>query len=119
MQLSFYFYVNGLLWTFIDRNKVVHVTDILILIQYHFQLKSSFVKLQGNIGHDSEVAAAEIRKSKLLAEKKNMECRLASSYQIRAQLQKQLHSMLMTQSQAGRKFTHSSKRDVSNGKLKI
>lgn len=76
------------------------------------QLKSSFVKLQGNVGcsDDSDLAAAEIRKSKLLAEKENLECRLASSYQIRAQLQKQLQSILMTQSQAGRKFAHSSQK---------
>ncbi|KAL8108336.1 hypothetical protein AgCh_024700 [Apium graveolens] len=74
------------------------------------QLKSSFVKLQGNIGcsNDFELAAAEIRKSKLLAEKENLSCRLASSYQIRAQLQKQLQSILMTQSQAGKKITQSS-----------
>ncbi|KAL8108513.1 uncharacterized protein LOC141672573 [Apium graveolens] len=74
------------------------------------QLKSSFVKLQGNIGcsNDSELAAAEIRKSKLLAEKENLSCKLASSYQIRAQLQKQLQSILMTQSQAGKKITQSS-----------
>ncbi|KAK1368945.1 putative kinetochore protein NDC80 [Heracleum sosnowskyi] len=74
------------------------------------QLKSSFVKLQGNIGcsDDSELAAAEIRKSELLAEKENLDCRLASSYQIRAQLQRQLQSILMTQSQAGKKCTYSS-----------
>nr|XP_017215415.1 PREDICTED: uncharacterized protein LOC108193304 isoform X2 [Daucus carota subsp. sativus] len=76
------------------------------------QLKSSFVKLQGNIGSsdDSELAAAEIRKSELLAEKQNMECRLASNHQIRAQLQRQLQSILMMQSQAGRKSTHASEK---------
>lgn len=61
------------------------------------------MELQGNVGcsDDSELAAAEKRKSELLAEKQNLECRLASSYQIREQLQKQLQSILMAQSQGG------------------
>lgn len=66
------------------------------------------MKLQGNIRHsdNSELAAAEMRKSQLLAEKENLDRTLASNYQRRAQLQKQLQSILMTQSQEGRKLCH-------------
>lgn len=67
------------------------------------------MKLQGNIRHsdNSELAAAEMRKSQLLAEKENLDRTLASNYQRRAQLQKQLQSiLLMTQSQEGRKLCH-------------
>ncbi|XAR59344.1 hypothetical protein NMG60_11015148 [Bertholletia excelsa] len=60
------------------------------------ELKSIFLELQGNNGHldNSEIAAAETRKSELLAAKENLKRSLASNYQIRAQLQKQLHSIL-------------------------
>ncbi|XP_057464121.1 uncharacterized protein LOC130753940 isoform X1 [Actinidia eriantha] len=60
------------------------------------ELKSNFVELQGNNGHlnSSEIAAAEVRKSQLLAAKENLNRSLASNYQIKAQLQKQLHSIL-------------------------
>ena len=54
------------------------------------------MELQGNNGHfnSSEIAAAEVRKSQLLAAKENLSRSLASNYQIKAQLQKQLHSIL-------------------------
>ncbi|GMP71872.1 hypothetical protein CsSME_00030123 [Camellia sinensis var. sinensis] len=60
-------------------------------------LKSSFVELQGNNGYlsSAEIAAAEMRKSELLAAKENLDRSLASNYQIKAQLQKQLHCMLL------------------------
>ncbi|PQQ10019.1 myosin-9 [Prunus yedoensis var. nudiflora] len=43
---------------------------------------------------DSEIAAAEMRKSELLAMKEELDRKLASNYQIRAQLQKQLQTIL-------------------------
>ncbi|KAI7999441.1 hypothetical protein LOK49_LG09G02254 [Camellia lanceoleosa] len=60
------------------------------------ELKSSFVELQGNNGYlsSAEIAAAETRKSQLLAAKENLDRSLASNYQIKAQLQKQLHSLV-------------------------
>ncbi|XP_057949141.1 uncharacterized protein LOC131144477 isoform X2 [Malania oleifera] len=69
------------------------------------ELKSSFVELQGNNGNlsNSAIAAAERRKSELLAMKENLDMSLASNYQLRAQLQKQLRDILVVQSQERRK----------------
>ncbi|CAL5412491.1 unnamed protein product [Camellia sinensis] len=61
------------------------------------ELKLSFVELQRSNGYlsSAEIAAAEMRKSELLAAKENLDRSLASNYQIKAQLQKQLHCMLL------------------------
>ena len=48
---------------------------------------------------DSEIAAAEMRRLELLAEKESVCRNLASNQQIKAQLQKQLQNILMTQTQ--------------------
>ncbi|KAI5331540.1 hypothetical protein L3X38_022107 [Prunus dulcis] len=60
------------------------------------EIQSSFVKFQGSdrCTSDSEIAAAEMRKSELLAMKEELDGKLASNYQIRAQLQKQLQTIL-------------------------
>lgn len=54
---------------------------------------------------NSQIAAAEMRKSELLAEKENLDRSLATNYQIRAQLQKQLQSILIMQNQKRMKLT--------------
>ncbi|KAH7841650.1 hypothetical protein Vadar_032669 [Vaccinium darrowii] len=63
------------------------------------ELKAIFVELKSKNEYlnDSEIAAAEMRKSELLAAKENLDRSLASNYQIRTQLQKQLHSLLSEQ----------------------
>ena len=48
---------------------------------------------------DSEIAAAEMRRLELLAEKESVCRNLASNQQIKAQLQKQLQNILTTQTQ--------------------
>lgn len=48
---------------------------------------------------NSEIAAAEMRKSELLANKDNLDRSLATNYQIREQLQKQLQNILIMQNQ--------------------
>ncbi|BFG28119.1 hypothetical protein CerSpe_143930 [Prunus speciosa] len=60
------------------------------------EIQSSFVKFQGSdrCTSDSEIAAAEMRKSELLAMKEELDRKLAYNYQIRAQLQKQLQTIL-------------------------
>ncbi|KAG5562249.1 hypothetical protein RHGRI_005097 [Rhododendron griersonianum] len=60
------------------------------------ELKAIFVEVKANNEHlnGSEIAAAELRKSVLSAAKENLDRSLASNYQIRTQLQKQLHSLL-------------------------
>ncbi|XP_058202102.1 uncharacterized protein LOC131316688 isoform X1 [Rhododendron vialii] len=60
------------------------------------ELKAIFVEVKANNEHltGSEIAAAEMRKSELSAAKENLDRCLASNYQIRTQLQKQLHSLL-------------------------
>ncbi|KAD3068889.1 hypothetical protein E3N88_36769 [Mikania micrantha] len=56
------------------------------------ELNSSFIQLQHSTGYteDSDLAAAEMRKSELLAMKENLDRKLASNYETKAQLQKQL-----------------------------
>ncbi|KAI3800743.1 hypothetical protein L1987_28837 [Smallanthus sonchifolius] len=63
------------------------------------ELNSSFIHLQHSAGYsdNSDLAAAELRKSELQAMKENVDRRLASNYETRAQLQKQLKSMLISQ----------------------
>uniref|UniRef100_A0A7N0T3Z7 Uncharacterized protein n=1 Tax=Kalanchoe fedtschenkoi TaxID=63787 RepID=A0A7N0T3Z7_KALFE len=68
------------------------------------QLKAKIATFQGNNGYtyNSDIAEAEIRKAELLCLKQNLDKTLASNHRIRAQLQKQLQSILTTQSQNGR-----------------
>ncbi|KAI3680953.1 hypothetical protein L6452_35733 [Arctium lappa] len=62
------------------------------------ELNSSFIQLQHSAGYsnNSDIAAAEMRKSELQAAKDNLDRRLASNYRIKAQLQKQLKSFLIS-----------------------
>ncbi|PRQ29470.1 putative herpesvirus UL139, cytomegalovirus [Rosa chinensis] len=61
------------------------------------EVKSSFVEFQGsdNCTSNCEIAAAEKRKSELLAMKEEVNRKLASNYQTRARLQKQLQTILI------------------------
>ncbi|KAI3710013.1 hypothetical protein L2E82_39786 [Cichorium intybus] len=63
------------------------------------ELNSSFLQLQHSTGYsnNSDLTAAELRKSELQATKENLDRRLASNYNTRAQLQKQLKSLLISQ----------------------
>lgn len=62
------------------------------------QQQSSITNHQGNNEYfsNSEIAEAEMRKSELIAVKENLDRNMASSYQLRAQLQKQLQNMFLT-----------------------
>ncbi|URD97955.1 hypothetical protein MUK42_30925 [Musa troglodytarum] len=62
------------------------------------ELKSSLKHLQGNDGYlnNAKIAAAEARKSELLAEKEKLDKNLASRSHLRTLLQKQLHKMLLS-----------------------
>ncbi|XP_041026798.1 uncharacterized protein LOC121266987 isoform X3 [Juglans microcarpa x Juglans regia] len=57
--------------------------------------ESTITNLQGNNKYfsNSEIAAAEMRKSELMAVKESLDKSMASSYRLRAQLQKQLQNM--------------------------
>ena len=74
---------------------------------YFFQLKLSFMDPQGKNRYldSSQIAAAEIRKSELLAEKENLHRNLTTNYQIKVQLQKQLQHILIMQHQERIKLT--------------
>ncbi|CAJ1939625.1 unnamed protein product [Sphenostylis stenocarpa] len=64
-------------------------------------LRSSFMELKSNSGDscNPEITAAEMRRLELLAERDNV-CRIIDhNHQIKAQLQKQLQTILMTQTQ--------------------
>ncbi|KAI9123853.1 hypothetical protein K1719_005153 [Acacia pycnantha] len=65
------------------------------------ELRSSFFELKRDNRNscDSEISTAEMRKSELVAAKENLDRRLASNHQIKAQLQKQLQNILVTQDQ--------------------
>ncbi|XP_044462453.1 uncharacterized protein LOC123193496 [Mangifera indica] len=65
------------------------------------KLNFTFKELQGNNGHlsNSAIAAAEVRNSELLALKENIKRNLASNYQVRTQLQKQLQNVLIAHNQ--------------------
>ena len=66
-----------------------------------FQLKSSFSKLQGSLNYstNSEISQAETKKAELLGEKERLDKILASNYQVRDQLRKQLQNILADQEQ--------------------
>lgn len=59
------------------------------------------MKFQGSdkCRSNCEIGAAEKRKSELLAMKEEVNRKLASNYQTRAQLQKQLHNILIANPQ--------------------
>ncbi|CAH1419350.1 unnamed protein product [Lactuca virosa] len=63
------------------------------------ELQSSFIQLQHSAGYSNnpDLAAAEMRKSELEATKASLDRNLASNYNTRAQLQKQLKSLLISQ----------------------
>ncbi|WJZ96787.1 hypothetical protein VitviT2T_015435 [Vitis vinifera] len=71
------------------------------------ELKLRFMDPQGKNRYldNFQIAAAEMRKSELLAEKENLDRSLATNYQIRAQLQKQLQNILIMQNQKRMKLT--------------
>ncbi|XP_042421140.1 uncharacterized protein LOC122009171 isoform X2 [Zingiber officinale] len=74
------------------------------------QLKSTLNLLQGSDGYmdNGRIAAAETKKSELLAEKEKLEKYLISSDHLRTLLQKQLHKMLISQ---GKKKTKALTKD--------
>jgi hypothetical protein len=81
---------------------------ILVSIWCFFdQLNSIFIKLQGNNGFlsNSEIAEAEMRKSQLFAVKENLDTSLASNYQLRSQLKKELDNVLIIRNQERRKVS--------------
>lgn len=59
-------------------------------------MQESFEKFQGNHGSwsDSEIGAAEMMKSQLLGAKEDLDRNLAFNYQMRAQLQMELQTIL-------------------------
>ncbi|KAL2494505.1 Uncharacterized protein Fot_38262 [Forsythia ovata] len=63
------------------------------------ELKSSFSELQGNLNcsNNSEIMAAEMKKSELLVMKENLDNKLASNFEVKQQLKKQLISILKDQ----------------------
>nr|GMD34977.1 probable kinetochore protein NDC80 [Ipomoea batatas]GME15646.1 probable kinetochore protein NDC80 [Ipomoea batatas] len=63
------------------------------------ELKSIFSELKGNLNHsnNSEIAAAERRKSELLTVKESVDRDLALNYQLREQLRRQLLNLLINQ----------------------
>ncbi|KAK1557715.1 hypothetical protein Q3G72_030199 [Acer saccharum] len=70
------------------------------------KLNSTFKELQGNNRYSSysEISAAEMRKSELVAMKENMNKNLASNYEVRAHLQNQLQNVLTAQNQERRRL---------------
>ncbi|XVF27318.1 hypothetical protein REPUB_Repub14bG0096800 [Reevesia pubescens] len=65
------------------------------------ELKSTFMELQGNNEYmnNSEIAEAEMRRAELMAMKESLTKSLASNYQKRADLQKQVENMVVAQNQ--------------------
>ncbi|KAL5731759.1 hypothetical protein ACHQM5_004459 [Ranunculus cassubicifolius] len=65
--------------------------------------KSRLKEIQSNKEYmnNSEIAAAEAQKAQLLSVKQNLDNTLASNYNLRAQLQKQLYSILKSQVKTG------------------
>ncbi|KAG4906329.1 hypothetical protein AAZX31_20G017100 [Glycine max] len=65
------------------------------------ELRSSFVELRSSSGDSCnlEIAAAEMRRLELLAEKESVCRNIDYNQQVKAQLQKQLRSILITQTQ--------------------
>ncbi|VFR03066.1 unnamed protein product [Cuscuta campestris] len=62
-------------------------------------LKAKFAELQGSLNHsdNSEIAAAERRKSELLTIKQSMEREMSLKHQFREQLRRQLANLLTYQ----------------------
>lgn len=77
----------------------------MLLLILSYQLKSIFGNLQGNNGvlSNSEIAEAEMRKSQLLAVKESLDKSVASNYQLRSQLEKELENALVIRNQGRRK----------------
>lgn len=75
---------------------MVHISICFLLLS--LQLKSTLKNLQDNAGYQNnpEIVAAEARRSELLAEKERLDKSLASSYQLRLLLQRQVQKMLKT-----------------------
>ncbi|XVE88382.1 hypothetical protein DITRI_Ditri19aG0065500 [Diplodiscus trichospermus] len=71
------------------------------LRNYANELKSTLMELQGNNGYmsNSEIAEAEMKRAELLAIKESLTKSLASNYQTRAELQKQVENLLVAQNQ--------------------
>ncbi|KAL3503827.1 hypothetical protein ACH5RR_033668 [Cinchona calisaya] len=65
------------------------------------EIESYFSKLQCNLNYsnNSEISAAETKKINLLAQKDSLDKNVASNYQIREQLRKQLQTILADQEQ--------------------
>ncbi|XP_062094936.1 uncharacterized protein LOC133800865 isoform X1 [Humulus lupulus] len=76
------------------RTRVQNLKICLSQIQ-KFQLQKSFVKFQGNNGYsnNSEIAAAEMMKSQLLAAKHELDKNLASNLRMKTHLQMELQSI--------------------------
>ncbi|KAF5175263.1 hypothetical protein FRX31_035149 [Thalictrum thalictroides] len=85
----------------VDRRVSELREEMLVLKKNIDELKSSFQEIQSNKKYlnNSEIPAAEAQKAQLLLVKENLERRLASNYQLRAQLQKQLYNILKSQDQ--------------------
>lgn len=62
---------------------------------FFLKLKSTFLELQGHNGYmsNSEIAEEEMKRAELLAMKESLAKSLASNYQTRAELQKQVENM--------------------------
>ncbi|XP_038716889.1 uncharacterized protein LOC120010154 isoform X2 [Tripterygium wilfordii] len=77
------------------------------------ELRSTFSELHGNSGHfdNCKIAAAEKRKSELVAMKESLNKNLASNYQLRAQYEKQLQNILAAHNEDRRmkKLNHEAK----------
>ncbi|CAI9114901.1 OLC1v1015721C1 [Oldenlandia corymbosa var. corymbosa] len=69
------------------------------------ELKLSFLKLQNSLNYSdsSEISAADRKKSELLVQKESLDKILASNYQVREQLKKQLHTILSEHDRERRK----------------
>ncbi|XWS12362.1 hypothetical protein CRYUN_Cryun37aG0083200 [Craigia yunnanensis] len=89
------------------------------LRNYVNELKSTFMELQCNNGYmsNSEIAEAEMKRVELLAMKESLTNSLASNYQLRAELQKQIENMLVAQNQERWKPFQLGKTKVSSNKI--
>ncbi|CAH9141491.1 unnamed protein product [Cuscuta epithymum] len=102
---KYYTSENGEMNEFMEHleNFVVELqVQVEELRSYTNQLKSTFSELQGNSNHsnNSVIAAAERRKSELLAVKQNLERDLSMKHQLREQLRRQLVNLLINQKPA-------------------
>ncbi|PIA41613.1 hypothetical protein AQUCO_02200211v1 [Aquilegia coerulea] len=85
----------------VDRRVSELREEMAVLKKSIDELKSSLQEIQSNREYlnNTEIPAAEAQKAQLLLVKENLERRLASNYQLRAQLQKQLCNILKSQDQ--------------------